>query len=89
MLNSIFKITLFVALIFEVVACDQNKNEENLLKDNEVEITKVKRYGSVIKIKPEMMEQYKKLHAKPWKEVSEQITRFISKMIFCSAILNI
>lgn len=34
----------------------------------------VKRYGSVIKVKPEMLDQYKELHANPWPGVLEQIT---------------
>ena len=33
------------------------------------------RYGSVIKIKPEMLEEYKRLHADPWPEISAQIYR--------------
>jgi L-rhamnose mutarotase len=35
----------------------------------------VKRFGSVIKIKPEMLAQYKELHANPWPEVQAQITK--------------
>ena len=34
------------------------------------DITKVKRYGWVIKVKPEKLEEYKKLHANPWPEVN-------------------
>lgn len=33
----------------------------------------VKRYGSVIKIKPEKLEEYKKLHAEVWFEVKKTI----------------
>jgi L-rhamnose mutarotase len=36
---------------------------------------KIKRYASVIKVKPEMLKQYKQLHANPWKAISEQITK--------------
>ena len=33
----------------------------------------MERYGSVIKIKPEHLEEYKELHANAWPEVLEQI----------------
>lgn len=33
----------------------------------------MKRYGQAIKIKPEKLEQYKKLHANPWPEVLQKI----------------
>ena len=29
----------------------------------------MQRYGSVIKVKPEKLEEYKKLHAEPWPDV--------------------
>jgi L-rhamnose mutarotase len=34
------------------------------------DVTKVKRYGWVIKVKSEKLEEYKKLHANPWPEVN-------------------
>jgi len=34
---------------------------------------RVQRYGSVIGIKPEMIEKYKRLHAKPWPGVVNKI----------------
>ena len=33
----------------------------------------MKRYGSVIQVKPEMLEEYKRLHANPWPEVLKMI----------------
>lgn len=33
----------------------------------------MKRYGSVIKVKPEKLEEYKKLHASPWEGVCRMI----------------
>ncbi len=33
----------------------------------------MKRYGQVIKVKPEMEERYKYLHANPWPEVNAMI----------------
>jgi len=33
----------------------------------------MKRYGSVIKVKPEKLEEYKDLHASPWPEVNRMI----------------
>ncbi|MBU4283547.1 MAG: L-rhamnose mutarotase [Nanoarchaeota archaeon] len=34
----------------------------------------MKRYGSVIKIKPKKLEEYKKIHANIWPEVAKMIT---------------
>ena len=34
---------------------------------------KVQRYGSVIGVKPEKLDEYKKLHAKPWPEIKEKL----------------
>lgn len=33
----------------------------------------MKRYGQVIKVKPEFLDKYKELHANPWQEVNEMI----------------
>lgn len=33
----------------------------------------MKRYGAVIRLKPEMLEEYKRLHANAWPEVLAQI----------------
>lgn len=33
----------------------------------------MKRYGMVIKVKPEKLDEYKKLHANPWPEVVNKI----------------
>lgn len=33
----------------------------------------MKRYGSVIKVRPEKLDEYKKLHANPWEGVSRMI----------------
>lgn len=33
----------------------------------------MQRYGMVIKVKPEMLEEYKRLHANPWPDVLKMI----------------
>ena len=33
----------------------------------------MKRFGKVIKVKPEKLEEYKKLHASPWPEINNMI----------------
>lgn len=33
----------------------------------------MKRFGQVIRIKPEMLDKYKQLHANPWPQVNEMI----------------
>ena len=35
----------------------------------------MKRFGQVIKVKPEFLEKYKALHADPWPEVNEMIKK--------------
>lgn len=35
----------------------------------------MKRYGRIVKVKPEMLEKYKKLHDNPWPEVTKAITQ--------------
>ena len=35
----------------------------------------MKRYGSVIKIKPEKLDEYKKIHSNIWPEVAKMITK--------------
>jgi L-rhamnose mutarotase len=37
--------------------------------------TKIKRYGQVIRVKPDKLEEYKKYHAAVWPEVLEMITK--------------
>lgn len=34
---------------------------------------KIRRFGSIVKVKPEKLEYYKKLHANPWPEVNAMI----------------
>ena len=36
---------------------------------------RVQRFGSVIRVKPEKLEEYKKLHASPWLGVLDRITQ--------------
>ncbi len=33
----------------------------------------MKRYGQIIKVKPEYLEKYKALHANPWPQINEKI----------------
>ena len=54
----------FLLLIF-IFSCSAPK-EEQLKKQ-------VKRYASVIKVKPEKLDYYKELHANPWPEVNAML----------------
>lgn len=68
---------LILSIILIGHACN-SKNHAMANKTAEDYITlnrSVKRYGSVIKAKPEMLEQYKALHFIPWPGVLEQITK--------------
>jgi len=76
-MNSISKTILVVAVAFVVTACSIPTKKGDSGSATIVQSNKkpVKRFGSVIKIKPEMLAQYKELHANPWPEVLEQITK--------------
>lgn len=75
-MGSIWKIWSLSLVIWTLGAC--SAPVEQVSSDTEKEqVTTgrtVKRYGSVIKVKPEMLDQYKELHANPWPGVLEQIT---------------
>jgi L-rhamnose mutarotase len=59
---------LIILLILFSYGCgDCSKN------NNEIQKESVKRYGWVIKVKPEKLEEYKKLHANPWPEVNAKL----------------
>ena len=62
-------------LTFCVTACDPVEQESSVLAQQEHREQEITRYGSVIKVKPEMLEQYKALHANPWPGVLQQITQ--------------
>lgn len=47
-------------------------NESDSLT-TKVDTKNMKRYGNVIKVKPERLDYYKQLHAKPWPEVIKAI----------------
>ena len=53
-------------------SCTQQNNQEPIVSITSKK--EVKRYGSVIKVNPEMLERYKELHANPWPGVMDQIT---------------
>jgi L-rhamnose mutarotase len=76
-MNYIVKPILLILIATFTVACSvpvKNENTESVAIE-EKEIKQVKRFGSVIKIKPEMIAQYKELHTNPWPEVQEQISK--------------
>jgi len=54
---------LLIFVLFNGCAAQKEKNE----------IKQVKRFGWVIKVKPEKLEDYKKLHVNPWPEVNAMI----------------
>lgn len=76
-MNLFLRTVLIGILSFGVISCDQqNKEKESPIKEENVTTNKeVKRYGWVIKVKPEKLAYYKELHASPWPEVLEQISK--------------
>ena len=42
-------------------------------QDHTIQKKEVKRYGWVIKVKPEKLDYYKELHANPWPEINKMI----------------
>jgi L-rhamnose mutarotase len=74
-MNSIIKTISVVTLAISSCTPYTSEKEAIPVETSEVSIKQVKRFGSVIKIKPEMLAQYKELHANPWPEVQAQITK--------------
>ena len=76
-MNSLTKIMQILTLAFTVTHCSQ-PNDHRGRKSSEEKAgagDHIRRYGYVIKIKPEMLDQYKQLHRNPWPGVLEQITK--------------
>ncbi len=75
---SIYRTIFFAfAFVFGLTACSSPKQKEaqdsapeKLMSDMQIQ-----RYGTVIKVKPEMLVQYKQLHADPWPGVLKQISK--------------
>jgi L-rhamnose mutarotase len=57
-------VLVFLYLLFSFGCGDSTKN------NSEIQEKKNQRYGWVIKVKPEKLEEYKGLHANPWPEVN-------------------
>lgn len=66
-----------LSIILIGYACNsENGVNSNKIKDENKTLNRsIRRYGSVIKVKPDMLQQYKELHANPWPGVLEQITK--------------
>lgn len=62
-MKSLTKLML-ITLLAITVACGSTQEKDQ-----------VKRYGWVIKVKPEKLDYYKELHANPWPGVLDQITK--------------
>ncbi|MCF6331826.1 MAG: L-rhamnose mutarotase [Draconibacterium sp.] len=47
----------------------------NTVENNKIQKKEVKRFGWVIKVKPEKLDYYKELHANPWPEVNAMLKK--------------
>lgn len=76
-MSFISKTILVVGLAFGVTACSEpgGDRDSGSVDNKTVAEKQVKRYGSVIKIKPEMLDLYKELHANTWPGVLDQISK--------------
>lgn len=74
MKKTILSAATICALLF-MVSCAPKEQEPIKATKGQKDTITVKRYGSVIKIRPEKLEEYKELHANPWPGVLEQITK--------------
>lgn len=74
-MNAIINTILVIALVTVACAPVSKEKEGKSMEISDVSKKQIKRFGSVIKIKPEMIAQYKELHANPWPEVMEQISK--------------
>ena len=58
-------ITCLILCLILSVSCSADRNE--------VPEEKVARYGTVIRVLPEKLEEYKALHANPWPDVNQKL----------------
>ena len=61
---------IFVLALFLIIACKQQSDYTLSVPDKSENVV---RKGSVIKVKPEKLEYYKMLHAKPWPVVDSML----------------
>lgn len=75
MKTTLGKMGFFGMLLLLLLGCREEKHQQDIGSDTEqkTQEAKVVRYASVIKVKPEMLEKYKELHANPWPGVTRQI----------------
>ncbi len=71
-LNAFFCFFILIGLHACKHPIHEGSSQTNSIVSDQVN---TKRYGWVIKIKAEKLDEYKDLHAKPWPGVMEQITR--------------
>ncbi|MDX2444873.1 MAG: L-rhamnose mutarotase [Bacteroidales bacterium] len=68
---------LIYVMILLISSCYQRgKGSQNILSHNQALISNqsIQRYGSVIRVKPEKLMEYKELHANPWPEINQMIS---------------
>ncbi len=74
----IFNSIIYIVAAVLIAGCDSNsesgQNNNQILESNHQKQKAEKRYGSVIKVKAEKFEEYKKLHAAVWPHVLKKIT---------------
>lgn len=64
-----------VFLLISFLSCSPTGGKASSEQGHSTDTLQVKRYGSVIKVRSEMLDKYKDLHANPWPGVLEQITK--------------
>lgn len=75
-MKSILKfLTVLITIVGYACKSENEGRVNNIAHDSKTINKSVKRYGSIIKVKPEMLKNYKELHANPWPGVLEQITK--------------
>ena len=62
---SLMKISVIFLFVLFFLACSSTKDETSEQR--------VSRFGWVIQVKPEKLEEYKRLHADPWPEVNSML----------------
>ena len=60
-------------LLFFTTACMKTNTHPVADNGNQERVQEVRRYGQIIKVKPEMIQRYKELHAAPWPGVLKMI----------------
>jgi len=66
------KIQLLILAALFTIACSTQKKDNKVLKEDD-KVQDITRFGWLIQVKAEKLDEYKRLHANPWPEVDSML----------------